>query len=282
MFRNRLSVLVLMLMAVAGGDVYGQRVFNFGLFESEDEAFDEEDEIETDRDSFTPATTTAGNGLWIVEAAYSFIDNRGVPETHSFPELLARRGVTDWFEFRVGWNYEVGGAGNPVSGNIPSDLPAEAELERESRVLYGFKAVATRQDGWVPESAVIVQGFTPTSGEANDTQMSATCVFGWILPNEWTWDSGIRYATGNNEEDRFGVWAPSTVLKIPLGERWKAHAEYFGIFSDGREDETAQHFFSPGSHFLITPNLEIGARVGWGLNEEAPNFFSNTGFGWRF
>ena len=55
----------------------------------------EPDHIETDRDSFTPATVTAGAGRLIVESGYSFIDNRSVPETHSFPELIARYGVND-------------------------------------------------------------------------------------------------------------------------------------------------------------------------------------------
>jgi hypothetical protein len=45
----------------------------------------EPDEIETDRDSFTPATTTAGRGRLVTEFAYSFIDNRTVKETHSVP-----------------------------------------------------------------------------------------------------------------------------------------------------------------------------------------------------
>jgi|GEM_PF-7032951 len=53
------------------------------------------EEIETDRDSFTPATTLAGRKRMIVESAYSFIDNRRVPDTHSYPELLFRYGLTD-------------------------------------------------------------------------------------------------------------------------------------------------------------------------------------------
>ncbi len=242
----------------------------------------QESELETDRDSYTPATTTAGDGRWITEAAYSFIDNRTVAETHSYPELLLRRGVSDWFEVRLGWNYEVGGAGSPASGNVPSDLGEEAGLEEEARMIYGAKAVLTDQCDWRPQSAVIIQGFTPTSGEATDTQMSATYVFGWTRESDVTWDSAIRYSTSNIEDDNFSVWSPSTVIKVPLSERWKAHLEYFGIFSSGRENETSQHFFSPGAHYLVTPNLEVGCRVGWGLNEEAPNFFSNAGFGWRY
>ena len=50
--------------------------------------------IETDRDSYTPATTTAGRGRWIAEAAYSFIDNRHTFDSHSLPELLLRHGVS--------------------------------------------------------------------------------------------------------------------------------------------------------------------------------------------
>jgi hypothetical protein len=243
---------------------------------------EEEDEIETDRDSFTPATTLAGAGRSIFEAAHSFIDNRSVPETHSYPELLVRVGATEWLEMRLGWNYEVGGAGSPVSGNVPSDFGDDAELERASRILYGAKFALTEQAGSAPQTALILQGYTPTSGESNETDFSVTYVAGWTLPNDWVWDSAIHYGTARLEEDDFNIWAPSTVLKIPVGERWKIHAEYFGIYSDGRADETVQQFFSPGAHYLITSNLEIGVRVGWGLNQEAPNFFSNVGLGWRY
>lgn len=247
-----------------------------------EEAEEEEDEIETDRDSFTPATTTAGNRRLIFETSHSFIDNRNVPETNSFPEILARYGTGDRLEFRLGWNYEVGGAGNPISGNVPDDLSDENKLERESRLLYGAKMICTDQSNFLPASAIILQGFTPTRGESNKTDLSATYVFGWQLPNEWTLDSAVHYGTGRMEEDNFNVWSPSTVLKIPVGERWKLHTEYFGVFSDKRESETTQHFFSPGAHFLINPNLEMGVRLGCGLNNQSPGFFTNTGLGYRF
>lgn len=249
---------------------------------AEDGSEQEGDEIETDRDSFTPATTITEPGRAILEAAHTFIDNRTVPETHSYPELLIRYGTADWLELRLGWNYEIGGAGSPVSGNVPDDFGEEGALEEEHRLLYGLKAGVTDQCGWLPDSAIILQGFTPTGGEGSRTDMSASYVFGWMLPNEWVWDSALRYSTASLEGDGFNVWAPSSVLKFPLGERWKGHVEYFGTFSDKREDETVQHFFSPGAHYLITRDLEVGVRVGWGLNEEAPNFFSNAGLGWRY
>lgn len=242
------------------------------------------DEIETDRDSFTPATTTVGRRRSILESAYSFSDNRGIKESHSFPETILRYGLTQRIELRLGWNYEVGGAPIDTSGTDAgeNELLEGVGVERESNISYGLKLAITEQLGWRPGSALIVQGFTPTSGRANDSQLIATYVFGWELPYRLKLDSALRYGTASELEDHFQLWAPSVVLKLPLGERWNVHAEYFGIFSAQKESDTTRHYFSPGVHYLITPDLEVGVRVGWGLNEEAARFFSNVGFGWRF
>jgi lipopolysaccharide assembly outer membrane protein LptD (OstA) len=245
----------------------------------------ERDEIETDRDSFTPAVSTAGPGRLIVESAYSFIDNRSVKETHSFPELLLRYGLIDGLELRLGWNYEVGGAGNETSGSgsgSEEDFFMPGRLERESNVAYGLKFQMNRQRNWIPASVVILQGGTPTSGPANDSQLTATYALGWQFLRRWKFDAAIRYRTDSEEEDHFNLWAPSAVLKVPLGERIAAHAEYFGIFSQGKEGDFVRHFISPGVHYLITDNLEVGVRVGWGLNDQSAPFFTNAGFGLRF
>jgi hypothetical protein len=33
---------------------------------------------------------------------------------------------------------------------------------------------------------------------------------------------------------------------------------------------------------MVTKNMEIGLRVGWGLTNEAAPFFSDAGIGWRW
>ncbi|MCA9236096.1 MAG: transporter [Planctomycetales bacterium] len=243
----------------------------------------EQDHIETDRDSFTPATTTAGPRRLILESAYSFIDNRHVADTHSFPELIGRYGVNEWLELRLGSNYEVGGEANSISGagGETGDLEGGG-LETEAKVFYGLKAAVTAQDGWQPRSAVIIHGNTPTSGAETATHLVATYVWGWTLVEGVEWDSAIRYGDAAVEEDHFNHWAPSTVLKAEIFEDWNAHIEYFGIFTDGRDVERSQSYISPGVHYLITPNFEAGVRVGWGVSADAANFFSNFGVGLRF
>ncbi len=123
------------------------------------------DEMETDRDSFTPATSTVGFGRALFETGYTFIDNRNVPEGHSFAESLLRLGVWDRLELRIGWNFEAGGPTGATSG---TDFGAEDSLtEHASEILYGAKFETSHQSGWVPNSAVILQGYTPTSGPSN-------------------------------------------------------------------------------------------------------------------
>lgn len=246
---------------------------------SEEEA--EEDQIETDRDSFTPATTTAGRGRVIFESAYSSIENRGAETTHSFPEIITRIGITERTELRVGWNYEIGGGGS-VSGNAPVGLLEEPGSSEESQMLYGIKTQVTDQSGWIPESACILQGTTPTSGPETASAFQLGYVFGWEILEKCKLDSSLRYVAAQEEGDHFNQWAPSVVLKVPVAERWNVHGEYFSVFTENRAENVSPQYFSPGVHYLITPDFELGVRVGWGLNEDAANSFTNVGLGLRF
>lgn len=254
-----------------------------GAEREEGENENDEEEIETDRDSFTPATTTVRRGRMIFESSYSFIENRETAGNHSFPEIITRYGLTDRVELRLGWNYEIGGGGevsNGDSGGAEEDEVAGSE--RESQALYGFKFAITEQRGWIPQSAGIIQATTPTSGPETNTEPSLGYVFGWTLFDDWKFDSALRYRPTGTEKDRFNEWAPSVVLKVPVADKWTAHAEYFGIFTEGKTDGSNRQYISPGIHYLVTPDCEIGVRVGWGLNHDAANFFSNVGLGYQF
>lgn len=239
----------------------------------------EREELETDRDSFTFAPTTTGANTSIVEASYSFIDNRVGPGSHSFPEVIVRRGLGSRVEARLGFNYEAGGAGT-VSG---SEFGGEdIEPEEESRILYGTKVETSDQDGWRPRSAAVLQGFTPVSGPSQRSTLMVGESFGWRFASGWEWTTAMRFGTGFDEADSFDQWAPSSVVKVPVGDRWNAHVEYFGIFSSQKRVPLNVQYVSVGGHVLATDDLEVGLRVGWGLNVTSPGFFSNVGVGWRY
>lgn len=235
----------------------------------------QEDHIETDRDSFTRSPRTVAPCRLVVEGSYTYLDQDAEYDGHLFPDLLARYGATDWLELRLSWTYEI--------GKFHHLATPGAERVEEGLMIYGAKVFLTEAEGWLPDSSLIASGYTPTSGESNDTDFSLEYAFGWKWGEGWELDGGLRWFSLAEEEDHFTEWAPSVVLKAPVcGHRLNAHVEYFSLLSVDREEDYQQHYVGPGAHFLITPNMEIGARVFWGLNEDSANFIGNAGMGVRF
>lgn len=224
-----------------------------------------------------PWTTDAG--LWSRRIHSSTI---GTQRKLTVSPNCLEIGISKRIGLRLGGNYEVGGEGASVSGGSGVDHRDSGELVHESQLLYGAKLRLTEQDSWLPESSVIAQGHTPTSGPDPATAFSMGYVFGWELANEWKLDSAIRFEADKEGADRFEAWATSLALRKSINDRWNVHAEYFGINSQNRTDNYSHHYVSPGIHYLLTPNLEIATRIGWGMNNETPGFFSNTGISCQF
>jgi hypothetical protein len=238
-------------------------------------------DLDADRDAFTPTTVTVDVGHALVETAYTFIDNREGPETHSFPELLLRKGLTEWLELRLGANQEIGSGGNVVTA-IETGEGLGEELSAETSIFYGLKARLTDQADWVPRSVVIVEAFTPVAGDVWGTEPVASIVWGWELPEHWRFDAAFRYVYADSEEGTFNKWQPSAVLRMPLAERVEVHAEWFGTWTDGLENDTVRPFAGPGFHWVIGKGFELGVRMGWGLTHDAANYFVDAGTAYRF
>jgi len=239
-------------------------------------------EIGTDRDAFTPSTLTVPAGSVLTEGSYVYIDNRGLPPTNSYPELLTRIPVADWLEVRFGLNFCDNGGGYLVTNAEGGPGRNDGTISYESTVLYGVKAAVTQQDGLLPQSCFIMEGFTPMYGDFSSTLPIATYALGWKTEANWRIDGAIRYVYAEGPEGWFDKWAPSIVLRIPATERWEVHVEYFSTFTVGLPDEETVPFVSPGTHYMLTDNLEIGLRIGWGMTRDAAAFFSDAGFGWRW
>ena len=271
--RSRLATMAAVLMAalVCLGCPAATRVWAEGA-----------GDLGTDRDAFTPNTHTVKPGTALWEGSYVFIDNQTGLPTNNYPELLLRVGGNEWFEWRFGVNYGVGSQGAVVTSVEVGEGTLSRNTLYESSVLYGFKVDTSDQQGWLPESCFIMEGSTPTYGDAFGTVPVATGVWGWELAGGYRLDTSLRYAYSEGLFTWFSRWSPSVVLRIPVTERWETHVEYFGNFTDGNIVDTSQEYFSPGTHYLLTKNFEIGLRVGWGMNASSAAFFSDAGFGWRW
>ena len=161
---------------------------------------------------------------------------------------MFRYGIGDRLELRFGYNYEMGRASSVAEGDIAGNFGINAEQQ----ILYGFKYAVTRQNPecrFMPNSAFLAQAHTPIGSIEGQTQMRLGYAWGWALPNGWTLDQGVRFGTDREGHDNYTLWAPSTVLRIPLGreKRWFTHVEYFGIMSQGKEHGLLQAIHRHGS-----------------------------------
>ncbi|RLS36080.1 MAG: transporter [Planctomycetota bacterium] len=236
----------------------------------------------TDRDAFTPSTKTVPPGKFLSEGSYVYIDNRSGLPTNNIPEYVIRIGATEWLEWRLGVDYGVNAQGNVVTSVEVGEGRFDGKNLYEANLLYGLKANLTSQDGLLPESCLIMEAGTPTNGNLWGTVPVATFVGGWELPGPFRLDSSLRYSYSEWDTGWFSRWAPTVILRMPVTERWEVHAEWFETATQGLPVDTVRPFFSPGTHYLLTKNFEIGLRVGWGLNDTAAGFFSDAGFGWRY
>lgn len=234
-------------------------------------------DLDADRDAFTPSAYCVGKDRSLAEGSYVYIDNSTGLPTNNYPEFLIRQGANEWWEWRFGVNYGVGAQGNIVTSVEAGEGNLDGSTVYESSILYGFKLATSHQDGWMPDSCFIMEAATPTFGNSFGTVPVATLVAGWEFLGEWRLDGALRYSYSEGIENWFSRWSPSVVLRIPLTERWETHAEWFGSYSQGLVDDTVQPFFSPGTHYEIARNVEIGLRVGWRLTRDAAPFFSDAG-----
>jgi len=242
----------------------------------------------TDRPDFTESTEAVPWGRFQLEAGYTFTyDREGSNRLrdHTLPEFLLRVGIVEDFELRLGWaGYsfteehfaEQTAGGRTVGRDDWSQGANDFEV--------GFKLKIAEQDGILPHLAIL-GGMSVPTGSANvssgDVEPSLGLLWAYDLTDEIALAGQGIIATPTEDGDRFVQSAASVSLGVALTERWGAYVEYFGFYPNADNSDSA-HTINGGVTYLVDNNFQIDLRAGFGLNEEADDFFTGVGFAWRF
>ena len=246
----------------------------------------ERERIETDRHDFTQSTKTVGRGVFQIVGGYSFLCRSEGGETehsHTAPELMLRLGITERMEFRIRYN-------DVWRFSETEDLSGSEDLR------WSFKFRTTDQQGWIPESALEVRFTAPTGAPDWSTEQvnfGLDYIYGWRLSKFVELYGSTGFATNGLAEfaflpedpanEDFMLYTQSIAVGADLTEKVTAYGEFFGLFTDGFEDDDQSPvYFNIGVDYYFSNNCVVDVRVGNGLNHDADDFFCGVGGGWRF
>ena len=256
----------------------------FELPEVED-PFDEP--IETDRHDFTQSPKVVGRGVRQLEFGFFFstlTEGTESEKTYATPELLFRYGLNERTEFRTRFNYAW------KYNNEEEDIQGSEDL------ILGIKYQLSEQCCRRPESALELRLSAPTGADDLSTgrwEPGFDYIYGWEF-GEYFSLTGSTGANANalgdiafitvdtDPNDKFIAWSQSIALGAKLTDKTTGYFEWFGIFTHGRDDESRLGFLNFGLDYLITKNVVVDVRIGWGLTEDSDDIFGGIGGAFRF
>ncbi len=241
----------------------------------------------TDRPDFTESTESVPAGHFQLEVGYLFTHDRedDVRVRDHSPELLLRIGVVEDFELRIGWSaYSFTETQFSDRSTVGRPFTREDWDQGANDLSLGFKLKLLEQDGWVPHFGILGELNLPTGSAgfaAEDVQPKIGLLWAYDLTDDVGLAGNLNFAVTNDEGDQFLQTSASLSLAVTLTDQLGAYVEYFGFYP-GAEDSDMAHSLNGGLTYLITKDFQLDARAGFGLNEQADDFFAGVGFSWRY
>lgn len=225
----------------------------------------------TDRPHFTESPQTVPKGVTQVEAGVTF-ERVGREKSTTIGETLVRVAAGESTEIRIGIpSYlNIRGDGAKADGLDDAFLGAKFALVKRDKfpisllvgttLPTGSRRVATRQTNY---EAVV----------ATETELASK--IGLAL--------NAGFGRPNEGNGRFSQLFGSASFGFDLSERIGAYAEVYAFNKDDRDGKSKQ-YVNGGFTYAVNPNLQLDARVGLGLGNDAggPDYFTGVGVAQRF
>ena len=238
----------------------------------------EEEPLESDRPDFSECSTTVGFRRLQIESGYAYthaIAGDPTHNTHDLPELLMRYGVAERLELRLAWDEGMvfDRFMDHNSGRIVNES-GSTDLE------MGFKYAISKQDKWLPRTAIIVAISAPV-GDATQSSRQVDAHLNFLYSWKFTKKLLLSCSTGNlvtaESEDHFSQLFQSATVTYDLTKKLHVFSEGFALFHCNSIDNRPQYYYDGGLTYLVTPNLQLDWRAGFGLNDVSDGFFTGCG-----
>lgn len=243
----------------------------------------DEEPLATDRPDFTEASSVVGRGRVLLEGGYTYAqdsDSSTRAIAHAFPQNLLRIGVTEDVELRIVWD-----AGYLWTREVDRTTGAVHRQDGTTDLLLGTKLQLSRQQGWIPEAALIstlsvLSGSREFGATASEPRFNL--LYGWDVTERVNVAGSTGLGFIAEPGDRFTTAHQSITVNFALTEKLGQYTEWFAFFNHGAEVGAPEHYLDGGFTYKFTPNLQIDWRIGIGLNDHADDLFTGAGYGIRW
>jgi hypothetical protein len=235
--------------------------------------------LTSDRPDFTESTSIVPQGHVQVEGGYT-MSRVEEEKASTLGEVLVRIGVSERLEARIGAgsfnriDTGVAGAGDVTGFEDPSLSVKIALTEDDPNLLPPGR----------PFMALLLGTSVPVGDDeltTDEWEPFAKLALGWDLNDWWSLSSNVSYAYLADGGDRIHQLSASLSSGFSLTDRMGAYVEYYA-FSEETLDGPSTHYVDGGVTWSVSPDLQLDARVGFGLNDPSPDWFAGVGAAVRF
>ncbi len=237
----------------------------------------------TDRPDQTESSAVVAPGFVQLEAGWTYTRHDGGPRrvgSHAVPQLLARIGVVNRIEARVGFAGWQAVRGEEATATVDDQGVGDLEL--------GVKYHLHAGRGAMPSLALLAGASVPTGEEAFSSgrvdpsfrlsfahELTPRLSLGYNVGTQWvteTDQSGLRHTRAET--------IYTLAFGVSLIERLGVFAESFGSLALGdRGSDT--HSLDGGLTLLLTNSVQLDVSGGFGLNTAPDDWFVGLGFAVR-
>jgi outer membrane putative beta-barrel porin/alpha-amylase len=234
--------------------------------------------INPDRPDFTNGPMLVDPGHLQIETGYTYT-RMGSEKSSSLGEVLLRYAFDDRWEARLGLNsydwIDPGMGERRISGF--EDPLVEVKIRLND-------AEAEHRPHGVPAMGLLLNTTIPVGARALTAdiwQPTATFALHWDLPAEWSLESNLGYTYAADGGRRFDQLFASASAGFTINEKWGGFLEGYA-FSKESAGGDATEYADAGLAYLLSNDLQLDIRVGTGLAQPHPNWFTGLGLSVRF
>lgn len=237
------------------------------LYAQEEIPMTKPEPISTDRPDQTETPDIVPKGMFQMETGFSFEKAGKDSKNYILPTTLVKYGFNDIFEFRLIAEYSIDETGTEkISGISP--------------IIIGFKANLCEEKGILPKTSFIAHMSIPefASKELQTTYYAPRFRF----TMQHTLSDKIRLGYNLGAEWDGETPEPEFIYTLTggfdLSEKVGCYVEVFGF---APQKDVAYHSIDGGFTYLISDNFMIDVSGGFGITENAPDYYTAVGFSFR-